>query len=344
MTKFKRKKTNTRKADAILAADLHIRPDVPIGRTDDYFAAMEKKIDFTLDLSKQNDCPLFVAGDLGHKSLNNGWPTWLLKWAISKFKEHDIICIVGQHDLPNHQICQFNKSGMGVLNAAGVIQTIGITLHTSDIPIFPNEILIDTPLDNKLCACHFTPTYPLNKYGLHITPFPYGSPIKSLGWGKEYEKPNIPMIAMTHQSVLHGKSMFDGIQGLELLKDFPEYQLILSGDNHLPFTEEYQGRRLVNPGSMMRNTADQKDHKPRVYLWWADTNEIQAVYLPIEKDVISREHIKDTTERDNRFDALICRVRSDVEIEMSYSDNVDKYFNKYRTEKAVKDKVLIHVV
>ena len=88
----------------------------------------------------------------------------------------------------------------------------------------------------------------------------------------------------------------------------------------------------------------QIDHKPRVYLWWAETNRIEPVYLPIEQDVISREHIKDTTERDNRFDALITRVKTDVEIQLKYEDNVVKYFKKFRTEKAVKDKVLEHVI
>lgn len=321
MARFKRQTKQTRKATAILTADWHIRPDVPVCRTDDYFAAMERKIDFILDLSKQHECPILIAGDLGNKPLNNGWPTWLLEWTINKFlfggnfsrDYRNVICIPGQHDLPNHRLDLWMKSGIGVLYAAGAIQLLG-----------PHELDSDFIFDK-----------------FYIQSFPYG---ESLHHILPDEKLEIPKIAITHQAVLSGKSVFDGVQAKELLKKFPEYDLIVSGDNHLAFEEELEGRRLVNPGSMMRNTADQIDHQPRVYLWYSETNEIKAVYLPIEKDVISREHIKDTTERDNRFDALITRVKTDVEIKLSYPKNITAYFKRYRTEQPVKQKVLDHVV
>jgi len=313
MSEQKRIRQTKAQASAILSSDLHIRPDTPIGRTDNYFAAMEKKIDFILALSKQHSCPILIAGDLGNKPLNAGWPTWLLEWAINKFKRHEIICIPGQHDLPNHQIEQFEKSGMGVLTAAGAIKTIGIIKDEDEIINYETENFV-------------------------IIPFPYGSKMTNF-------KSNIkPLIVMTHQPILFGKSMFEGIQGIELLKQFPEYNLILSGDNHLPFVVEYESRKLVNPGSMMRNTTDQADHKPRVYLWWAKTNEVDPVYLPIETDVISREHIDISNERNDRFDALIMRVKNDVEIKLSYESNIENYFQKYRTEIPVKEKIWRAVV
>jgi len=307
MSPSKRIRQTGKQASAILAADWHLRPDVPVGRIDSYFAAMEKKVGFILALSKQNACPILVAGDLGNKPLNNGWPTWLLEWTIEKFKGHDIICIPGQHDLPNHQINQFEKSGMGVLTAAGAIRTMGIQKDENKVVESQDGSFV-------------------------IIPFPYGQEISHLKLDVKH------MIAMTHQPVLSGKSMFDGIQGIELLKQFPEYSLILSGDNHTPFVVEYEGRKLINPGSMMRMTADQADHKPRVYLWYAEGNTIEPVYLPIESNVISREHIDVANERSNRFDALISRVKNDVEIKLSYESNIETYFQKYRTEKRVKEK------
>ena len=63
MSRFKRQSRQQPKADAILAADLHIRPDTPVCRTDDYWAAQERKIDFILDLMREHDCPLLVAGE-----------------------------------------------------------------------------------------------------------------------------------------------------------------------------------------------------------------------------------------------------------------------------------------
>lgn len=319
MTKFRRKRKTTKKefkkADAILAADIHLRPDIPVCRTDNYFGAMSNKTDCILELSEKHDCVILMAGDIGQWP-EKAWPTWLLEWVINKFLNHKIICIPGQHDLPNHKLDLWQKSGIGVLQAAGAIQILGI--------------------NNTYCIL-------FDKFLLRG--YPYGEPL-----GFEcpfYIDENVlnkqRKIAMTHQTVLSGKSMFDGIQGLELLREFPEYDLILSGDNHLPFVIEYQGRILVNPGSMMRNTADQIDHKPRVYLWYADENRVEPVYLPIEQGVISREHISNVEEKKNRFDAMIKRIEEDVEIELSFEDNMTKYFKKYRTEKAVKEKTLIHV-
>jgi len=303
MSKFKRK--NKLKASAILTADWHIRPDTPVCRTDDFFKAMSNKLDFILELSKENDCPILLSGDLGKRPLNNGWPTWLLEWAINKFKNHNIIAIPGQHDLPGHRIDLFEKSGMGVITAAGAIKTI-----------FKEEWYDD----------------------ILIHPFPYGKEI-------EHVKPiNKPMhqIAMTHQMIIENKVLWPdqtAPKGHQILKQYPEFSLILSGDNHNAFTVEQDGRWLVNPGSLMRTTTDQIDHKPRVYLWFAETNEIKPVYLPIEQNVISRTHIDIAKNREIRNQAFISRVNEDVEIDLSYEENLKKYFARYRTEKPVENKV-----
>jgi len=308
MTKFQRK--TKLKADAILTADWHIRTDTPICRTDDFFVAMESKIDFILDLSEEHDCPILIAGDVGHKPQ---WQNWLLEWAINKFEDSNIICIPGQHDLPNHRIDLFEKSGMGVLTAAGVIDSRIETFIT----------LEDT---------------------FNLISFPYSAEFNSIKINRE--KGNYLKIAITHQMVIENKPLWPGQEapkGNSLLKKFPCYDLILSGDNHNPFVAEYQGRKLVNPGSLMRTTADQENHRPRVYLWYAENNEVEPIYLPIEKNVISRTHIDVAKERDNRNQAFIERVNNDVEIELSYENNLEAYFNKYRTQQSIKDKVWVAV-
>jgi len=305
MSRFKRK--NKLKAAAILSADWHIRPDVPVCRTDDFFQAMSGKLDFILNLSKEHDCPILLAGDIGRRPLNRGWPTWLLEWTIDKFKGHNIIAIPGQHDLPGHRIDLFEESGMGVLTVAGAIKTI------------------------------FEPTTISRIASFGLYPFPYGQEIKS------YETMAWPLnVAMTHQMIIENKPLWpdqDAPKGHQILEKFKEYNLILSGDNHNAFTVEYEGRWLVNPGSLMRTTADQIDHKPRVYLWYAETNTIEAVYLPIEQNVISRTHIEIAKNRENRNKAYIERMNHDIEIDLSYTNNLENYFKEFRTEKPIKDRV-----
>ena len=291
------------KADAILSADLHIRPDTPVGRIDDYFAAQEMKLNFIFDLSRKNECPILVAGDFGNK---HQWPNWLLEWFIELSDGIELLLVPGQHDLPNHKLELLPRSGLGVLRADRTIKII-----EKQIFFLTNDYLIE--------------------------PFPYGTEISHRSASKEKR-----ILAMAHQMVLENKPLWPGQKapkGHQLLKKFPEYDLILTGDNHNAFTVEYKGRCLVNPGSMMRMTAAQEDHQPRVYLWWAKNNKIQPVYLPIEPNVISRVHIDIVKDRKSRMTALVNRVKDDVEIALSYKHNLENHFNKHKTRKRTIEKV-----
>jgi predicted phosphodiesterase len=137
-----------------------------------------------------------------------------------------------------------------------------------------------------------------------------------------------------------------GPSAMRLLKKYPDFDLIVTGDNHIPFVQEYEGRLLVNPGSMMRMTAAQIDHKPRVYLWYADSNTVEPVYLPIQEGVVTREHIDVKERREKRIDAFISKLKMDWEETWGYSmtsdgggfeNNLKAFFNANKTEQDIQD-------
>lgn len=97
----------------------------------------------------------------------------------------------------------------------------------------------------------------------------------------------------------------DSSHALKLLKKYPQYDVIVTGDNHKPFIEEYKGRYLVNCGSMLRTTAAQADYKPHVYLWYAESNKIIPVPLPISPNVISRDHLEVKEARNERIETFV---------------------------------------
>jgi hypothetical protein len=174
-------------------------------------------------------------------------------------------------------------------------------------------------------------------------------------WGQNPEKPSY--IGMFSNGIIHiedierkllvwhimtyqGKEPWPGCtdpMAAKLLRKYPMYDLIVTGDNHKPFVEEYEGRLLVNPGSIFRLTAGQIEHKPRVYLWYALTNTVEPVYLPIEKDVISREHIEIVEERNNRIDAFISSFNGDWNAHTSFEDNLEEFRKVNNVEKSVMD-------
>ena len=138
-------------------------------------------------------------------------------------------------------------------------------------------------------------------------------------------------IMMLHQMTWTTKVPWKGCQAdsaHKVLKDHPKFDLILTGDNHKPFVVEHKGRLLVNPGSLMRMTADQIDHKPRVYLWHAESNEVTPEFLPIAGGVISREHIKRVEERDERMEAFVSKLGEQSEIGLSFEDNLKRFLDE----------------
>jgi len=122
-----------------------------------------------------------------------------------------------------------------------------------------------------------------------------------------------------------------------ILRKYPQFNLIITGDNHQSFWTEYKGRLLVNPGNITRQSAKQIDFKPRVYLWYAETNTVEPVYLPITEGVISREHIDRVEERNERIQAFISKLPTEWQKGISFEENLEIFFSQHTVRKSVKE-------
>ena len=121
-----------------------------------------------------------------------------------------------------------------------------------------------------------------------------------------------------------------------LLRKYPQYDLIVTGDNHQSFQTEYKGRHLVNPGSLTRQKADQINFEPKVYLWYIEEGVILSVPIPYTEGSISREHLDVKEKRDNRYEAFVTRIDDDWEVEMSFETNLETYYTTNPTRESVK--------
>ena len=151
--------------------------------------------------------------------------------------------------------------------------------------------------------------------------------------------PNLEKVLVWHHMTYISKP-FPGAEGgmaEGILRKYPQFNLIVTGDNHQSFTATYKGRLLVNPGNITRQVADQADFRPRIALWYAETNTVEWVYLPTQKDVISREHLEVKQERDQRIEAFISQLNNDWEAELSFEENVERFFSTNDTLDSVKD-------
>ena len=164
-------------------------------------------------------------------------------------------------------------------------------------------------------------------------------------WGQQPEGPSLVIkgrkILVWHVMTYKTREPWPGCtapKGGKLLRQNPEYDLILTGDNHVPFTEEHEGRILVNPGSLARQAADQIDYRPRVYYYYADTNTVKPHYLPIETGAVTRSHIERSSERDDRIKAFITRIDGEWKTSMDFERNLERFFAENQIRQSVKEK------
>lgn len=168
-------------------------------------------------------------------------------------------------------------------------------------------------------------------------------------WGQEVAPAFITphtdrRVGVWHHFVWDGETLpwpgCDEMTALQVLKKYPEFDLIVTGDHHKPFTYEYRGRLLVNPGCLSRQVADYSNHQPRVYFWYADSNTVTPHYLQIEEGVVSREHIQIKQERDKRLDAFVSRLSDNWEVGVSFEESLERFFSTNHIRKSVSELVL----
>ena len=283
--------------NAILCSDMHLREDVPECRTDDFIQAMIDSLEVIGNLQKETQAPVICAGDIF-----NYWKASpaLLYFALQYLPTYyGFYSIVGQHDLKNHNYSFICQTGFGVLRKIGKIKEL-----------CPREDIIELKCNNNV----------IRMYG-----YPYGYQLpKKNKIAKKIQIQN--KMAVCHTTVWKHKEPWPdavGNNAPSILQRFPEYQLVLTGDNHEAFTyKNEKGQLLVNPGSMMRTTADQYNFKPRVYLWDMKENEVEPFYLPIKKEAVSREHIINKKNHDHRIDSFVRRLNEKVEVGFNFEKNM----------------------
>jgi DNA repair exonuclease SbcCD nuclease subunit len=292
------RKNKHKKPFLILCADLHLRNDIPVCRVDDYQEAQWKKFDFLLSLATEKECAILCAGDLFDSAISSKSLEIKLINILSNFDFYFFV-IPGNHDLPGHNIKNINKSSIGILQS---------TEHI-DLGVAELEDVYDFSLNREMDCSIFDG----KKVGVVHGLIHKDDPVQ-----------------------VEGKII--STKAIKVLKNNPKFDLIVSGDNHKTFVQEYQGRLLVNPGSMMRMKADQVEHKPSVFLYY-DDNTVEQVFFPIEKNVITREHLDKKKKDDKRKNDFIKRVKKGKKILLDFEENIKNHLKLNKTKKNIKERV-----
>lgn len=298
----------------ILAADDHVRNEAPQCRMDNYVEAVFKKLDFRNSIAKKYKIPILQAGDLGDKSYfvkkenekdkQIGWTAEIYNRYVDIMTQNNypgpqepfLFCVGGNHDLHGHDIQNLNKSVLyGLINSNAV------------------KLLNEDPID--ICNC--------NVYGC--------------SWDEEipeYRNNDNMNILVIHKMIINQLPLWPGQEApkaVDILKQNTNYDLIVSGDNHNTFIAEYDQRILVNPGSMMRSTTKQFDHKPCFFLYYPESHTVEKIFYPIEpaEKVISKKHIEKKNQNKQRTEKYTNLVnKADLNDLLTFKENSEIFISK----------------
>ena len=286
-----------KKPTAIILSDVHLRDTQPVCRKDDFWEAQKSKLKWLRSFHKDLgiEVPILCGGDVFHE-----WKTSpkLIDMALD-YLPKNLIAIPGQHDMPNHSYKMINESGYGILSKIKKIQ---------------NDIGIDRAIIDR------------GKNQLIIWFFPYGEKLRSVQ--TSFGDINI---AVVHHFVYKGRKPFPGqLTGVKgLLKKLENYQLVITGDNHHPFTYQTDDQLLINPGCFSRQKADEVVIRPRVYIWYAEDNSFDIEYIPVgdSEEVISRKHLEKIEYKNEKIALFVGRLNEDIEAYFDFKSNMKEYLS-----------------
>jgi len=274
----------------IFGADWHFRYSNPKCRTDIYHETISKKLKWLKKLQKKLGIPILNGGDITDKCLYVS-PAEVVA-SINLLEEiPDMIGIIGNHDLLHRSMDYLDKSIISIFIKSGKIK-------------------------------HIDGYYDLDEK-TRVFGFDFGSEITHPDPEDLIDGCNI---AMWHGYVSKEfNPLFGKVVARDLLEEFPEFNILLTGDNHIRFIEEMDGRFLINPGSFLRMSANQIDFEPAVFVIDTDEMSYEMIKVPIEVGVISTEHIQIEKDRDDRIESFVTNLDEEYEITDAFEKNLENY-------------------
>jgi Calcineurin-like phosphoesterase len=228
---------------AILCADLHLTLKRPACRADD-----EDWMDVQAGYLRQlkdlaGKLPVLCAGDIFDRW--NASPE-LINFALKHLPD-GMICVPGQHDLPNHRLDLMHRSGYGVLVQSKKIRDVS------------GSILVPAGVDMAVYGFGWNE---------EIEPLPPND-------GKRAGVSNIIVhVALVHRYIWTADKCYPGapaasnITGLK--KVLQGYDVAVFGDNHKGFLAQVGGCRVLNCGGFIRRKSDEIDYEPKIGILHSD--------------------------------------------------------------------------
>lgn len=274
---------------AIITADFHARPDVPRARMDaDWIQTQRDCLSEIADLANRLRLPVCIIGDV----FNVPKVGDRVRNMVVSFLHHinaGAYLIAGNHDLPQHAWENVMDASFGAIK---------LLIESLDVPKINH-------LNALGVAAHFgceqmhDPKAPTSIVFTHRLVFPDQLP----HWAQ-----NDP----------------DAITASDLLKQYPTAKWIFTGDYHHAFIYTENGRHVINPGCINRQTASMKDYKPLVYIADTEAGSVEPYYLKADTGkMVTDAYLRVEEAREDRITAFVDSVRKSENVSLDFLANLN---------------------
>lgn len=339
------------KFNVLLTADWHLSDQCPPCRKDDWWAAQAHYLQEVSKFSVRHKClAVLHAGDMFDETYRNRYrPSPRLLSLALQHMPKNVITIPGNHDLPEHDLGQYESSGLAALETAGVVTVLRLgevihLEHTDGTGLAPVARLRGFPWGTEEDWKHWVDppgdmhTWTRGDRGTR--------PGKKVGH-------DLPEVVLAHHLTWDETPPFpgapNGSEAARVSKAFPKATLVVTGDNHQYCFYASQDRKtgrplptVVNPGSLMRLRANQLEDTARIVVVSLDSEDPTFLRLQIcnpdtSRDVLTREHRDVPQEREDRLNAFVESLQDGTEVHLGFEDNLRQAMAK--APAAVRDMV-----
>ena len=252
-----------------LLSDAHLTFKNFTARKDNAVKTGLEKFAKVLSWCEEKEASLVIAGDLFDKPRS-----WFMLAQIMDLVRKagvDIYAVYGQHDIYFRSKDTLDRTNLGILRKAGLVKIL------SDIPV-------EVPKTR-------------GRRGLQVR-------IYGASYGEEIPKPieteqaNIYNMLAVHAPIYSGSiTGMDTLNALSFLRKHP-YDLIHCGDIHRRFEVETNKSVLLNPGPLLRKSADDYNfsHRPGFFdMTFYSGSEWEYRFVEVEhrpaSEVLTRSHL-----------------------------------------------------
>ena len=302
----------------ILTADWHVQGERPRCRLDsDWLETQRQTIRWIVGQARERKLPLVVLGDIFNTPRVATPALVMVIEELMPLAKHGHLFIeAGNHDLPFHNYDNVSDCSYGVL------RQYFQELHDA------GWMLPDGETDWEINAAPF---------------------------GRD-DKPGSSPFVFTHQLVFPNAEARPiegiGITAEELAAEFHFPAWIFTGDYHHSFEtyaadlENEGGTRVVNPGCIIRHSADMMDYQPKIAMIDTVDGTVEWIDIPelgIVEDgtpVVTDRYLREADVRSEKVDSFLASIQSQGTVSLSFRDNLQRKLDDPKLDTDVRDEIL----